>query len=340
MWSLISLVLSFSLLIASQEAPAHDVTVFYHAYAHENNASLSLPIVTEQLKGLWRSVEVETVNFITIDESKELSNSITNLCHELNFQCRHLGAYTEGNEEITLQHLHSFCSENQQKSVIYIHTKGAFHNHEVNSNLRAFLLRGLSSHACTFTDNCDVCASRICPIPHLHVPGNMWRARCDYISTLIPPKDFIHAMDNVKTALDCAGETHAVLSTFGFGRYALEHWINSHPKVRPCDVMNVNYCGGYIHVPERPNVLSLSLNVGPRFSSVSPLQGTRDGMCGGKSMLQQHLTEWRVLYNITRPPTSLYYDWLKMKERQWKNKGATPQENGWFWARKRGIRRV
>lgn len=33
-----------------------------------------------------------------------------------------------------------------------------------------------------------ICSSRMSPLPHPHTSGNMWLAKCDYISQLIDPK--------------------------------------------------------------------------------------------------------------------------------------------------------
>ena len=43
--------------------------------------------------------------------------------------------------------------------------------------------------------DCDICGMRFSPTPHAHLPGNMFLARCGYISRLLPPEGFRRKMD-------------------------------------------------------------------------------------------------------------------------------------------------
>jgi hypothetical protein len=95
-----------------------------------------------------------------------------------------------------------------------------------NDLLRRFLTKGALSEECAnMPTTCNVCSSRFSPLPHPHTSGNMWAARCDYVSRLIEPKDqFQRAMRQFrnKGSPVCTGRL----------RYALEHWIHSSPRVK------------------------------------------------------------------------------------------------------------
>jgi hypothetical protein len=103
----------------------------------------------------------------------------------------HMRHIESGTEIDTLSALFDFCKSHPRRNVIYLHAKGSFHNMSENAILRHFLTRGATSVACLyFPHSCHVCSSRFSPLPHPHTPGNMWLARCSYISKLIPPNRF------------------------------------------------------------------------------------------------------------------------------------------------------
>ena len=62
-------------------------------------------------------------------------------------------------------------------------------------------------------------------------------ASCRYVATLLPPHVFQEGMDAYWGALNfTTGGTLLGWPWVGTGRYAMEHWVHSHPSVRPCDV--------------------------------------------------------------------------------------------------------
>jgi hypothetical protein len=85
----------------------------------------------------------------------------------------------------------------------------------------------LSSECLNLPDSCNVCMSRMSPVPHPHAPGNMWLARCSYIQKLLPPLQFTDRMNGGRGIDD---------PCIGTGRFAQEHWVLSHPANRPCDL--------------------------------------------------------------------------------------------------------
>jgi len=109
--------------------------------------------------------------------------------------------------------------------------------------MRKFLTRGALSQVCmNMPLSCNVCSSRMSPLPFAHTPGNMWLARCDYVNTLIDPLKFEEAM---RTKVNLGG-----WGCDAMGRHAAEHWVHSHPRVKPCDLSNSNYTWNYDGVPE------------------------------------------------------------------------------------------
>ena len=130
--------------------------------------------------------------------------------------------YKSGSEVITLHNLWEYCKihADPKQKVVYLHSKGSFHATPENDKLRMFISRGALSKECaTLPSTCNVCSSRMSPIPHPHTSGNMWLARCDYISRLMDPILFGNAMKNIApTGTDCRG----------VGRFAAEHWVHSH----------------------------------------------------------------------------------------------------------------
>ena len=130
------------------------------------------------------------------------------------------------------------------------------------------------------------------PLPFAHTPGNMWLARCDYVNTLIDPLKFEEAM---RTKVNLGG-----WGCDAMGRHAAEHWVHSHPSVKPCDLSNSNYTWNYDGVPE--DDFEIRLEAAPRFA----LEQYRQKVCSVKPA-SQVLSEYRDLYNET--PDSLWWGW-------------------------------
>jgi hypothetical protein len=160
---------------------------------------------------------------------------LSSKCRELGVPCEHLGHESEGMEEVALQPLHSFCVSNPRAPVAYIHNKGSYHPTPEQQKMRQFLVGGISSEACveaiTTGGSCDTCSSRFCPIPHQHTSGNMWLAKCDYVSNLIAPREFPAVMGRYVDSYQCPQIKRLSPYYIGLERMALEHWIGAHPSL-------------------------------------------------------------------------------------------------------------
>ena len=73
--------------------------------------------------------------------------------------------------------------------VVDVHSKGSYHPHEFQDQWRDYVTAGALSQECRLMpEHCNMCSSRMSPVPYPHTPGNMWAARCGYISELMDPK--------------------------------------------------------------------------------------------------------------------------------------------------------
>jgi len=139
--------------------------------------------------------------------------------------------YKNGTEALTLHALWDYCKKynNADTKVVYLHSKGSYHNIPRNKKLRRFLTKGALSKECSdLPNNCNVCSSRMSPLPHPHTSGNMWLARCDYVATLLDPNSLAEGK--------LPKEFEEDVPCKGWGRFFFEHWIHSHPSVMPCDL--------------------------------------------------------------------------------------------------------
>ena len=180
-------------------------------------------------------------------------------------QCTQIAAQPEGDEIISLQSMHQYCVKNQHARVIYMHSKGTYTASPQNDQLRTILMKAITSKECLDfpkdNNGCNTCSTRLnYAISPMYV-GNMFVADCNYISKLIPPIEFeprkrrmIDQMRNntiqtssifYETRLNdrmhykFRKQKLAFIdrkSLTGIGRYAAEHWLGSHPDLKPCEV--------------------------------------------------------------------------------------------------------
>ena len=184
------------------------------------------------------------------------------------------------------------------------------------------MLRGLASRPCAEAvtssgargpDACDVCSMRFSPVPHQHVSGNMWAARCDYISLLKEPHDFRRRMNrHWNVSCEKSNASNALGADCGACRYAFEHWVHAHPAVRPCDVLDAPFHWGYgggHQQPLPPADFRIDFAPAPRYLRGHPryrfatIRGAPTGMWSRKT-LEPVLAEWRAIYGEAPPADS------------------------------------
>lgn len=209
--------------------------------------------------------------------------------------------HKNANEHVTLHSLWEHCRGHPNEKVVYLHSKGSFHPSAANDQMRKLLTVGALSDECSMVsaDQCNVCSYRFSPFPHPHTPGNMWMAHCSYINKLLDPNVFQNAMDEVYETLVQNKRAHD--SCVGKGRYAAEHWVHSHPNVKPCDLYrNEHFSWGYEGLKEF-DPKDFKLKPAPRYK----LDQWPDG--GDYSDLVHRLKEYRLLYNAT--PADDWWGW-------------------------------
>ena len=225
------------------------IKIFYNLFVQSSNdAGRVLKIFDEQFRAINPNIH-------------DMNISINSIGHRMSYIPKQytIAHHETGGEDMTLHSLWEYCQANNhtETKVVYLHSKGSFHPDENNDMLRRFLTEGALSDECAHLPNeCDVCSSRMSPLPHPHTSGNMWVARCSYINKLRDP----YVLKN--------GKLPNIFNTDngckGFGRYFFEHWVHSHPSVRPCDLYpGREYTWAYENIP---NVnFEKQLREAPRF---------------------------------------------------------------------------
>jgi hypothetical protein len=281
-----------------------NIPVFYTLYlnpaADENEEKRVEALVAEQLaslKPIHHPVYLHSIG------KKLLIPNTTLLAH-----------HESAEESITLESLWSYCRNNTNSKVIYLHAKGSFHPMRANDLLRRFLTRGALSDECAnLPSSCNVCSSRFSPFPHPHTPGNMWLARCDYVSKLHNPLEFHDRMVQMPK-INAIVDDISTWAMVGIHRYANEHYIHSHPSVQPCDLYtSANYTYGY-GVPENADEADFQLAMAPRFplfKSYNPPWLVWDPNNQERTELFTNLAhrveEYQGLYNET--PDETFWGW-------------------------------
>lgn len=285
--------------------------VFYNIYVPSADKKYrAMSIIKEQLDERRHSPFLNSAdlfyNVIGYNATDEIQQECGNNCHPIQ--------YTEqGDESLTLQAMYEYCLDHPDTLVTYIHDKGSLHPTPNNRHFRSLLTKGAFSDQCQTIDSndehtCNVCGARFSPFPHMHVAGNMFSAKCSYIQKLIPPNQFRDKMEGLMEAvMQHAKDPSIPKPTFqqyqdeyfvGRNRFAMEHWIGSHPQVTPCDVYPGEYLCGYIDLPKSTDMWTPSLEVAPRFpvSLFEKRAAKGSWFCG-----QARLLEFQYLYG-ERPP--------------------------------------
>ncbi|GKY97517.1 hypothetical protein MPSEU_000709900 [Mayamaea pseudoterrestris] len=278
------------------------VPVFYNLFAANKSDSRRVKrLVNRQLS-------------IRLPEHQVFLHSIGYPIHIANTTL--LQHHNEGNEVLTLHSLWEYCKIQPDARVVYLHSKGSFHPKVENDLLRGFLTAGALSKECLhLPDACNVCSSRMSPIPHPHTPGNMWLARCRYVRQLIDPLLFEAKMRTV-SSIPKHTKTEA---SYGLGRYSAEHWVHSHPSCKPCDLSDDSkYRWAYHNVPS--SKFTKKLSMAPRFnrSVFAPQRPPRRWIKNGKNRtslpvvqiglsVNDRIVEYQELYNES--PAKDWWGW-------------------------------
>jgi hypothetical protein len=304
--------------LTSTEIVPSTIPVYYNLFIGKTE---DLPWVSKLVREQLESTLIEGIHGPVLINLIGPVSSLSALQLPPTMDTRLLRHYRLGDEVLTLHDLWEYCrqsSTHPQQKVIYLHSKGSFHPHKDNDRLRAYLTRGALSRECSTMDqnnnnqknyHCNVCSSRMSPLPHPHTPGNMWLARCDYVRKLMDPNQFRVAMARVMEKLAIVG---IMTGCMGTGRFSVEHWVHSHPMVQPCDVDGSSrYVWNYKGIPGLD--FQLELQPAPRFRPFTAyvIPGVCTGVNNGTS-LQERLTEYEVLYKETPPNGWFGWDFYEL----------------------------
>jgi hypothetical protein len=331
--------------------------IFYNAYFAPDNEENGLRIVKEQLDQIAAKERPEPaldlftvkersvhVYFNTIGSPVLSPTFLHRLCSPRNITCTLLNHYKEAHEEVTLQKLYDFCHAAKDSTrVTYIHNKGSLNSHGGTNELwRRHLTAAAISNECWDPpeDACNVCGLQFWPVWTTFFPGNMWTAKCDYVSKLLPPIGFEAKMKSMyhkaMTLQQTGALTNGMFPTkrnalnddsrgfFGVERFALEHWVGSHPSIRPCDVAG-DFAGNLTawnqpsgganesdfvwnmapHAPVRPVSYWWPLSE----SKIDQVMAHKGRRFREYFLLPGQLYKWIYLYNETPPIDSWALSW-------------------------------
>mmetsp|Transcript_10499 Transcript_10499/g.11244 ORF Transcript_10499/g.11244 Transcript_10499/m.11244 type:complete len:445 (+) Transcript_10499:36-1370(+) len=239
--------------------------IFYNIFIPKDDQSrkkYALDLVEEQLQyynaasDFIRSVPI----YYTLIGDTNSAKDVDRICATAG-KCHLLRSTENGDEGLTLESLYDYCSSNPKSQVTYLHNKGSFHPSPQNTALRRMLTKSIFSDECQLmpVDSCTVCSARFAPLPHTHMVGNSWVAECLYIKDLIHPLQFSRKMDEmIEHSLHLNDETlfpmpHPKFADrphdYGLKRFSFEHWIGSHPRLKPCDVFpHFSYKYGFLGI--------------------------------------------------------------------------------------------
>lgn len=291
------------------------IALFYNAYMNPNNLSHSDAIIREQLevrKASSLGANAMLYYFIIGPNRTNVLNG------ESCAPCHNLGHSNEGFEEMTLQAAFEYCQTRPQDTILYFHNKGSFTDTETNRRLRRHATKGIFTRHClrlSFRRGYNLCTAKFTGHPFAHCVGNMFVSQCDYIQHLIPPRDFefvkqtIHNEMLEDKSLSFSNDTHYGMrreSWVGLSRYAKEHWIGSHPHLKPVSIIP-SALGpvSYMWVPDKYDwkpVIRGKIHKNVRAQQQAP----------PFFQLEGRLYLYKRLYNETPPPDSWVWDFYNV----------------------------
>eukprot|EP00429_Kryptoperidinium_foliaceum_P009971 CAMPEP_0176004822 /NCGR_PEP_ID=MMETSP0120_2-20121206/1891_1 /TAXON_ID=160619 /ORGANISM="Kryptoperidinium foliaceum, Strain CCMP 1326" /LENGTH=852 /DNA_ID=CAMNT_0017337515 /DNA_START=166 /DNA_END=2721 /DNA_ORIENTATION=+ len=270
-----------------------------------------------------------------------------------NIECYWLPSLSSYNHGQSLSDIHEFCSMRPQSKVAFVHNNidplkmGVAY--DLKENVLVALSAAIASPACLEgigdAKSEDVMSYNVCSLQYsslfdFTIPGNVFASRCDYVNKLIEPQDFENMQrDAAKSILlaktrgtmttDLPDGSRSLVEKLGFDRYAVDHWIGSHPSFTPCQAAHVGEhlsdfsstfeSGDYLHDEKlflktiQPNVDGVHLIMEPsKWREIMEfLKLPADKRRKESGLLAGHLLRWSLLYDA---------------------ENSVPQHNSWIWS--------
>jgi len=312
--------------------------IFYNIYFPEEETAGTAPtyqhpidIVYEQLgqvAGSYAAYDGDsssstaTIYYNTIG-SRQDALSIPRICSTLRLNCVHMEHYPSGVfEEVTLERVQGYCARNPDNRVIYMHSKGSYHESKGKNHWwRRHMTDAVTHRDCLAPpdQSCNLCGLLFTPLPWLHHSGNFFTAQCDYINRLLPVREFQDRMQTLSKetrrrvyntkqfTLNMLPDDDAYL---GLGRFAMEHFPASHPSVVPCDMSKQHRKIEY-WMTERNTSDEMEFTMFPSYNSnqgarLFPIKVRWKKFLRIREyfLLAGHVYKWVRVYNATPPPDS------------------------------------
>ena len=285
----------------------------------EKDESLYKRVVAEQINHLESSGLMNMIQKLHLTYVGPRTTSFKIPTNGTNSEKIVVYKHTKGMEELSLKLLYDHCVRTPQDSVFYIHSKGTYHPHANNELLRRNLMKGVVS--CLHEDalsSSDVCGWRATPIPYPRIAGNMWAARCSYVTRLRDPASYKQSMQRTSASKKNVCKPWTV----GRGRESSQHWILSHPTAVVSDTLppisaaqdQPVYTWGYKFVPD-PASWVPRIETFPRGGLAAHwfLAGYKDLHCSRESYrIKEYVHQFGpgVMRNL--PCSSMYCQWFPM----------------------------
>ena len=312
-------------------------TIFYHIYVPAKSHKNALRIVREQLGQIKQAMQQRSTASTTFLYYTTIGDLLPGIkaakfdaCQGTpNLECRHVQHLAEGSEAVTLQTIYNFCQSTHPNHIVtYLHSKGSFHQHQVNERWRKHLTNAAVHKDCrdaVRNQQCNVCGLHFYTQWTKFFPGNMWTAQCGYIQQLWPPKDFAEHQEEAIAHLLWLRHRGVLtsrlfedrLDRFGLERYSTEHWIGSHPNIKPCDMAPSPLHDWLKGIATEAHY---AWALGPR--QVDPpadnppatvlelLQSNHSARRSELFYLPGRLRLWHLLYQTTPEPDSWIWSWF------------------------------
>jgi len=207
---------------AHYATPEPNLAIFYNIFinpdANEDGVKQGRAIVEEQINQIGQSdvmkvagdgmlVRNVTLYYTSIGHPTAVNQAyMDDLCtRQNNLTCVHKQHFETGFELLTLQAMHEHCQNNEQDLAMYFHSKGSFHDSDMNRNWRKVMLSAITNRDCLDIaqtlpgdrDYCNLCGLVFAPRYTHDVPGNFFTGQCQYIKQLRPPMGFEEDLKSV-----------------------------------------------------------------------------------------------------------------------------------------------
>jgi hypothetical protein len=154
----------------------------------------------------------------------------------------------------------------------------------------------------------------------------MFTAKCSYIKKLLPPEEFERRMEDAIGLTLLARLRTNVKSTlfddrpdrFGLDRYSVDHWVGSHPSIRPCDLSSDHDWEHWLTADRNDADFRWSMAPRPPLSSPFDMNFavTNQTLARENDRIREvfflagHLIQWYTLYHEAPGTESWVWSWF------------------------------